>query len=144
MKGFYQFLPIPPKSSTSNQEDKGRFPSYNHIIHPTVYIAIKGSTHPFVVYRISSCRTYQKRPPNSHLSSMAGGGRLLVYCSISLGSWWCHYRILSGQYCRQDRHRTGRSLWSHSGQCHWSLPISLAPLAASQPSGAVYKLSFSL
>ena len=42
MKGFYQFLPIPQKSSTSNQEDKGRFPSYNHIIHPTVYIEIKG------------------------------------------------------------------------------------------------------
>ena len=68
MNGFYQFLPIPQKSSTSNQEDKGRFPSYNHIIHPTVYIAIKGSTRPFVeVYRISSCRAYyQKRPPNSH------------------------------------------------------------------------------
>ena len=66
MKGFYQFLPIPQKSSTANQEDKGRFPPYNHIIHPTVYIAIKGSTHPFVeVYRISSCRAYPKHPPNS-------------------------------------------------------------------------------
>ena len=67
MNGFYQFLPIPQKSSTSNQEDKGRFPSYNHIIHPTVHIAIKGSTHPFVeVYRISSYGAYQKRPPHSH------------------------------------------------------------------------------
>lgn len=42
---------------------------------------------------------------------MAGGGRLLVYCSINLESWWCHDRILSGRYCRQDRHRTGRSLY---------------------------------
>ena len=30
------------RKGTDNQEDKGRFPPYNHFIHPMVYIAKKG------------------------------------------------------------------------------------------------------